>query len=257
MNMKYLIDGTAVEIVEQCQNGFLIHRFYEDGETGELIADDKIYWVDRVFDAAPTVKFSEDVARLSAKVADLHKQLSDQRFAINEGQAKYAEAMAKFRRYEQLRLLEDFLDGRITHLVHLSEWCPKIVVVKEEKCESHTDKMKLLVLFGNSKGDLQWEISRYHSDCGGGYYETVMPCTSYEQAKEVLKTFLYAAFATGKGDDRYVGSATDNGIAVPQQFLDLLAQRKVKSIQDGIAKCEAQLAEKCQALQSLLPLVAP
>jgi len=250
MPQKYLIDGTAVKVVEQCENGFLIHRLYEDGETGELIADEKIRWVEQVFETAPTVKLSDEVLRLSEKVASLHIQVSEQQAAVHEGQTKHRALLAKFQRDEKLRLLEDFLDGKITHFAHLSPWHnSKIAVREKEKGGYYEDGTKLLVLFGNSKGDLNWRINLYKD--GSGNYEDVVPCTSYEQAKEVLANFLLGLFAEGKGEDRDIEAAQKHGIDIPQEFVGQLRARKAMDKQNHILRLEGEIAEEREAIASL------
>lgn len=249
MKTKYLIDGSAVELVETCLNGFLIHRLYEDGETGELIPDVKIRWVEQVFDAAPTVKFSDEVARLCSKVSELQKQVSEQQTAVAEGLARYTETMAKLKQYEQLRLLEDFLDAKITHYV-ICGCTPKIVPFKHALDEySPRDGTKLLVLFGDSKGDLQWQISRYRD--GSGDYQDVYPCLSEEQAKDILAKWLEKQFAAGQWNERYLAAAQKHGLKIPQEWSESVRRQKIKAAESSIEYAQKELAAKQESLAKL------
>lgn len=246
---KYLIDGSVVELVETCQNGFLVHRLYEDGETGELISDDKIRWVEQVFDAAPTVKFSEEVLRLSGKVADLQRQISEQQASVSEGLARYTETMAKLKRHEQLRLLEDFLDGKITHYV-ICSWVPKIVPFESALCEfSPRGGTKLLALFGDSKGDLQWRINQYRD--GSGTYRDAYPCTSEQQAKEVLAKWLANRFTAGEWNERYLVAAGTHDLEVPREWVESVRQQKIKEAQCSIEERRKELAASQESLAKL------
>jgi len=48
--------------------------------------------------------------------------------------------------------------------------------------------MKLLSLFGDSKGDLSFRLHQYRD--GSGNYEEVIPCHSMDEAKELIKNHI-------------------------------------------------------------------
>ena len=95
---------------------------------------------------------------------------------------------------DNLKHLEDFLEGKITHFVFTS-YDIGIKTLEEalEFTEYGKKRIKFLSLYGDLGGKVNWEIREY---LGSEYSQTVIPCTSYEMALDELNKFLSACFAT-------------------------------------------------------------
>jgi hypothetical protein len=218
--LKYLVDGSAVEVVEELTSGFLVQSYYSYGDDEEPYLDRTgIKIVDRVFDTPPVAKFHESIQRLNDEIDQLKQTKANLLAEQKAYQKDIEEASAKRKQHEQLRLLDDFIDGKITHYVEFY-WNgePNIVEFQDAKCGYDRKKLKLLTLFGDSNGNLEWKLSAY-SD-GSGCSSTVVPTTSYEQAVEVAKSHITDLLQDAKRSavQSTVNIADKWGVPVPDDY---------------------------------------
>ena len=94
----------------------------------------------------------------------------------------------KIKAFKPIEGLFDFIEGKVTHYVkvHYGD----VDIINREELKDEEDNYgnscgidKLLVLYGDSNGDLSWKLNQY-SD-GEGYDRTVFPCLSHKEALEV------------------------------------------------------------------------
>jgi hypothetical protein len=178
---KYLSDGNAVTVVRELAEGYLVQRIYASAnEEGEW-ASGEVFLVDKVHDQAPTAKQDARLTKLRIEIDELYKTKSNLLEEINTAKKSESARLARYRKYEALRHLDDFIDGKITHYVvkNYSTW--EIEDINSaKKNEYDRGNTKLLCLHGRSNGDLQWHLYDY-SDGSGSHHE-VFPCRSYEEA---------------------------------------------------------------------------
>lgn len=160
--------------------------FYED------VGPSKV--VDKIFSQAPVAildeRFKEAQARLDAINAE-----HDKRFAeITTAERDIKNRLAKLKKYQGLELLEDFIDGTITHVVYANgenstdlTVKPLSRVLEKGSSSGYNDRdLRLLSLFGRSNGDLTWKVNQYYD--GSGYSSgTIFPCRSEEDGQEVIR----------------------------------------------------------------------
>jgi chorismate mutase len=181
--MKYLADGRQVEVVQHLESGFLVQTYYGmfDPESGPYLDSGNLQIVERVFDEPPVAVFHESITELNEEIERLKQTKASLLSECKEVEKAVAEAKAKRDRHEQLRLLDDFIAGKITHYVEIQYREPRIIEFSEATCDGGRDKkLRLLTLFGNSDGKLDWKLNRYRD--GSGHDSTVIPVTSYEEA---------------------------------------------------------------------------
>jgi len=188
---KYLASGQKVWVSRELEEGgFLVENIYEDyNRDPENYRPDyqQIYFVENVFDKAPTKVFDERIAILEKKIKVLREEERELSKTIREVSERHKASMDKFKKHEKLSLLENFIDGKITHYVDFG-YDARIIDFNDAKCEYDKEDLKLLTLFGNSKGDLTWRLSSY-SDGSSGRRE-VIPCCSYEEAQKALQLWM-------------------------------------------------------------------
>lgn len=232
MKTKYLDDGQQVIVVEETKSGFVVEPLYLD-EDGEQFPGNYIF-VNRVHNEPPTKSYHKDVTLLIAHAEQLRnevKELEEKHWKlendIRAGQRDYASKIDKLKRLPQLELLEDFVDGKITHLFYQCNYSPMITEFRKDVDEYSRGELKLLTLHGNTKGDLQWKINRY-SDGSGGYTE-VVPCISFEQAKEKAQMWI-----NGLEKERYTNTlgkfASEHGLTIPAEFIKHEQQKRYSEI---------------------------
>ena len=246
MDKKYLIDGRCVNLVQSLDNGkYLVENVYQEEYDEEFYIDSNSpYVVNEIFDEMPTAKYHKEIGALTEtinKLNEAHRKASD---SLREVEAEHKERMKKFKRYEALQRLEDFIDGKITHYAILNTYRPEIVKFEDSKSEYSRDSLKLLTLFGDTKGNLEWYLNTYCDGSGGN--QIVMPCQSEEEAKRAIADYLYKYCTEEKGNKEWLPSmeainkAQSYGATIPD---GLIKKVKDKTL-ENLKKIELEAEQK-------------
>lgn len=169
-----------------------------------------------VFAAPPVEKFDAHCAALAAKIKIEESRLADLVEARIGEERQIAERKARFATHEQLRRLDDFVSGRITHLVIADYAGPRIRTLQEalvDDSDCWSKKTKLVTLYGDSKGDLSWKLNQYRD--GSGSKTVVHPATSEVEAREIASGLLDAAWKSIRGD--ISNGRSPNGVEYSRQ----------------------------------------
>lgn len=215
-----------------------------DGDEQEVLGELRV--VEGVWDAAPTEVYDKRIKALEKKVVELEREAVQKRLEISEMEAEFKVRSAKYTAIPELRQLDQFIAGKITHYVHVQKWySPRIMAFSDEVSE-YTDnerglnKMRLLSLFGKSNGDLEWSLNQWN-DGSGSKYE-VIPCCSLEEAQAVLqvefdKRFVDSASATLLKD------AETAGVQVPDDFRQRVRDEQIKQARKTVDELSAKVIE--------------
>lgn len=180
--MYYLADGREVIIKDQLKEGYLGRRIYYDefSEGSYIEGDLEIF--QNVYRKPPKEKINEEIVKLREELITLKLELKNIEEKLKEKDNDYRCFLEKNKKYEALKHLEEFIEGKITHYVINTEYDILGEIVSREEYKDTYDNIgqRLLTLYGDSKGDLQWKISNY-SD-GSGVSLRVYPFLSYEEA---------------------------------------------------------------------------
>ena len=161
----------------------------------------------------------------------------------------HAERMEALQQYEGLQHLEDFILGKVTHYVVTERWqVPRIIDFDDTEAEYARNREKrLLTLFGNSEGNLAWQLNRYADGSGGS--TQVIPCRSLEEAQEVLSEKLLARMENVV-DRRLLEAALAHNIPLPEAYREAVGTKerkvkedKVKELRRKLYAAEADLEE--------------
>ncbi len=218
-----------------------------DGDTDESY-DGLAEWHE-IFLSPPKAQLDEEVAALNAKVAALRAEIISIHWERNALSEDIEARRGRIKQHSALALLDDFITGKITHYVSCAMSYNRearhtiaIESFKEATCGSSSpyrskDELKLLTLFGSSKGDLTWRLSQY-SD-GSGSYTEVIPCASLEHATSVARGLFDAEVAKWRanvegcwGPASIIYTAQKLGLPVPSEAAeqkraaDIVAARK-------------------------------
>ena len=247
--MKYLLNGQCVNVVQKLENGkYLVENIYCEseefyGEEANMYIDrGNTHVVDKVFDKVPTEKYHDEIQALTEtirKLNETHRKVSDNLSRIN---TEHVERVKKLKKYKALQRLEDFIDGKITHYAILCSYRPEVIKFGDTKSEYSRDKLKLLTLFGNTEGNLEWGLNCY-SD-GSGSNETVVPCISEDEAKIVLKDFMYKYCTETNGNKDWTPSleaikkAQSFGAEIPEELIANVKAKELESLKKSEEKAE-------------------
>lgn len=244
--MPYLINGTEVEILERTAAGAIVQPVYER-ENGEIVLGEKRLFTGEVYDVPPTEKRSEIIDTLEKKIAALRVEEAE----LSRQERTAADRVKKLASYPSLELLEDFLEGRITHFL-IVRWSSMVIVeVANAKCDSDRNSrdLKLLTLFGSKERHLTWRLNSY-SD-GSGTNELCFPCTSREQAVVKLQSFVDAELAQERpqhGLENIVRAADAYGLTIPDETRERVRKNKIDLAKSKVAQLREDLRKAESAL---------
>lgn len=248
MNIKYLETGEKINFLQEIeQDKFLVESIYEDEEGQEFVIEDSARIVKRIFNTPPRQSFDETIIRLKNEIKNLKKRQNIEKEnlekVIKDGQSK----LEKFQRINQLKYLEDFIENRISHYLTISMSRIEIIEIKESEKDR---RFKLLTLFGDTNGNLEWNLNAYVD--GSGYWETIIPCISYNQAVEELKKYIENE--TRKKDypeKRIIDAAVKYNIHIDENYINIYKANLISSKNKQIDGLNHQINELKQQIDNL------
>lgn len=245
--MAYLENGVEVEVVQRTDAGIVVRPWMESSEEKWL---GKPRIVDHVYDSEPVEKRSERVAALEQQIAELMSK----KIELAAEERTYAERRKKLASLPSLELLEDVLEGRITHYLLIPDFGDfRIMKVSESRPEGDgfrcDRELRLLSLMGKPGGHPWWKLNKYSDGSGG--YEVCHPTTSYESAVEKLQAICdeltEAARTKSHIRGRLIKAASTYGIVVADELRQiehhLRHQTAIKAVEDAKSFLEKKEAE--------------
>jgi len=256
MDKGYLRNGQEISILKKLEDGYLINKINVDCETGDEFIEDEIYFIKEVFSNPLTEKISTEVLNIESKISELKKQKNEMEAEIKSQQELEKTKSTLYKQYSQLKRLDDFIAGKITHYVFLG-WdliIKPFAIAKTRDMEEWEKGTKLLSLFGASNGNLEWRINEYKD--GSGWYKTVIPCLSYEEAVNTLKNHITESLNNLRKEKRidsygrFLESAQKYQIEVDQSFIDEyklyveeVRQKNIKKLKEELKALEEKTDE--------------
>lgn len=267
--------GAEYEYVSALDSGHVVRQKFEANRDGD---DDEVEsWL-----GAPTVLHrvlpTHDAAKakISAKLADIQRSIEKENERLSqlreethvmrrEKEQIDKQRKADYAKHTALSRIDDFIAGKITHFV--TENYEGVFLESLAAGLASTDKydrdLKLLSLYGDSNGDLQWKINRY-SDGSGGFNKDVYPFCSEEEALAFARKLVsdeLADMVAGKCPMNGAGvpaalhiavnSASRFGVEVPQQLLDAKRAADLKHAEAVVAKAQEELNKAIAALYAV------
>jgi hypothetical protein len=254
--IKYTTDGKKVLVVGKLNSQETIVQEIFVAQNGQEIPSGANFVTKSLHDAPVESWKQKELRRLETNYETAKKdwgtKIEKQRKRCRDEEAKArikADSLFDFSKNsnpEQLDLLKAFMAGEITHFFKKS-YSPKIVTWGDEmfgndyhgKCAEH---IKLVSLFGSSKGDLGYRICQYRDGSGG--WETVIPCRSYEEAlkhaQECFDEKANAYLSEGKGLNLDEWTKIE-GLVIPEKVLNAKTHDNTIEINKKIAALEAQI----------------
>jgi hypothetical protein len=249
---SYLEDGTEVEVVERFATGVVVQQVHVGhDDSGDWLGDSFI--VKAVFDEPPIAKRAAVIVEQEAKI----KELLERRRELEAEERTFAERRKKLASYPSLEMLEDALEGRLTHYAIDKQYGDyQILPIAESFCEGSSKgdydrPIRLLSLFGKrvdrhtSKAVLAWRLHRYSDGSGGGHVD-VFPCTSYEQAQQKLQAMIDAAWDADPRvhvAQRILKAAQSYGLVIPDGVEGLVKEQELNNAKAAVAERQKALAE--------------
>lgn len=209
------------------------------------------------FTSPPKAKKAEEVAELEQQVGELRDKLHALRAEESQARRSYDDRMRFLKTFPKLERLDDFLSGKFTHIVRW-DWY-KIEIIEIASWLKDTKGVRLLTLYGQTKGELNWHLGDYSDHSGGDSHCT--PCFSYEEAIAEIQRLSEERFAVVRQDPKARTDTCKYSIEAylkykltpPQDIMDILAaeqERNIKAQQATKQKEIAELESKLAALKA-------
>lgn len=253
--------GQEAEYVARIAEGHIVRPLVEAhrGDEEYMHLCDPVTW--RAAFAKPPIE------KFSAELKSIHGQIEAARAALSEQQAEHRAfaATAKDRaieraRVEQLRYVDEFLTGKLTHYAVLSDYqMPHVLAVGDAK---HGDRpynreMRLLALYGklDEMRTVYWQLHKY-GDMSGSYGDTVVPSRSVEEAEGHIRAHIAKRLAEELKIPTYhaatmVEHANHWGVEVPAALQKLADDAKATAEARAIEKAQRDYAASVEHLKSL------
>lgn len=263
----YTRSGRMVEYLATSTDGHhVVVELHEvDTYDGPSTAWGKTVFETELYESPPRALYDKAIEEAEKKIRELEERRASIQTDILKQASEAQKRLDKLKTYRGLELVEDFIDGKITHVV-IDSYGDDIykavpLVQLEEAAESRYRKsegIKLISLYGKANGDLQWMVNTYRD--GSGNWANITPCLSessaIEKRKEMLGEFLAGQWAAYRPDNDYhfrraFRAATESGIKVtPEQqaAFDAGERRDAEKKRADLQKQLADLQTKLEAL---------
>ena len=260
----YHLDGQQGAYIASYGGKLIVAPEYE-GDSGEPYWGPVEEW-DNAFLEPPTAKLQAKVDELDKLVTEKRAELKRINSELDQAGKRYQEQLKKIGQHRALQRIEDYLDGKFTHFLEVgSYYAPTIVTADKALAHGGTEhenrwdkKLRLLTLFGDTNGDLQWRINRYSDGSGSSNIE-VYPCQNEDEAIGIVRQLYADAVAVWREQEKkHYGRAIEwsmkcpeGWIVVPDDIREYLANAKQQARQAELEKARENLAKAEAALQEL------
>lgn len=182
----YSIHGEAASFVAQTSSGYAVEPIFEH-EDGEPHYGPVKSWAE-VYAKPPVAKLHGKVQELEDRINERRQELRDLSSAKHAMESELDSMRKRYEENDQLRNLDMWISGSVTHLVKIDHYSGFKIGTVEEILGYDSDKeMRLLSIYGGTKNHYRWKMASY-SD-GSGSSTEVLLATSEEEAKQVAATW--------------------------------------------------------------------
>ena len=228
--------------------GFVVSPGWQDHDGDFFFEGVTVF--DDVYTEPPREQLHAEVAALTKMVSALHDECGLLMAQKREAERDQREVLTRLKQHRALTHIDDYIAGRITHFVK-SQYGIYTVEAFETAIMSHerySKSQKMLTLYGDTKGDLQWKLNQYSDGSSASEY-LVYPCVSEAEATLLCCSLIREHVARCVADEKesslsgLIKSAQTFNVPVPEVLLQrrvAIGQRDAKC---AIERCEKHLAE--------------
>lgn len=210
-----------------------------------------------VYREAPVAAYDERVAERQRHIEELIARRDSFQSEVATAREERRRMVELMKQEPALRRIEDFLAGKITHFLvdDYGTFAVKTFEDAMKQEDRHDRQLRLLSLYGDTKGDLHWRINRYRDGSGG---ETIAwPFTSEEDATAFAVKMIADALASADTAKQYetgkwIERADMFGVEVPAALRLWQKERGVAAIKSQLADLAARRAKIADGAVALL-----
>lgn len=204
------------------------------------------------FLSPPREVIDKEIAALEEKAAALRAEVIQLDQEKSAAEREVVARKARLAQHAQLKQLDDFITKGVTCYVMDRKYGElEIVDFKNTKSDYGDRSFRLLSLFGDSKGQLNWGLNRY-SDGSGDTIECI-PCANREDATAAVAELLNRRWAEWRENGRgyiaaYAKVANQHGVSVPEDVLAQIAKDETEAKQKNLERAEKAFVDAQAAL---------
>lgn len=196
----------------------------------------------------PKSRASEEVATAKKQLAELRQQIKEQRASIADFEKEEKARMNRLKQHEQLKALDDFIAGKITHVVTINEL--KIIELKKG-----INRIRLLSIFGETNGDLGYCV--YDTVGADGRTSYCMPASSLDDARNILREHVSSYWdnwaGVYNGEARmYVAACKTYEFPIPPAAIDALKTITIKRAEQKLTEMYEEMKKMAETYKELI-----
>ncbi|WP_065321745.1 hypothetical protein [Tritonibacter mobilis] len=254
--------GEEVEFAGSLNGVTFIRRVFEeyDGYGDEVTerVSEPVQHRGELFSSAPVYRLDEQYKAAAGELEKVCSELEKQQALLDEACAKTLDMEKLAEKHEDFRLLVDFLEGRITHVVKLRYGLEIIelsaILSGKDSYERWPRAIGLFAVPNDLKGkygntQATWQVNRYKD--GTGDWSEFIPCRSLEEAHQLAQNCFDQQVQIWRDGGRPEYWMWDlhkkaNWVQLPDDWAAHLEEKKLGGLQDRVAKAREEL-QKAEA----------
>lgn len=254
----YGTDGKKVYIEAITQDGDYVVSGVVAQIYGDQVEEDHgETWIERgkLYPKPPIDVMDKVFAEKAAELERLRKERMELTSGVNAAEREVAERFKRLAKFKGLERLEEVLEGKFTHFV-TGAYGGYQILSKEsglKQRDQYDKKLKLLSLFGDTGGDLEWRLNEYRDESGS--WMQVYPCFSEEDARAKLIQLCtddLDEWRKGGKNTYYLGCPVTSlekiGAQIPDDARDAYQKHLAEAMQAKITEARKRLQEAETAL---------
>ena len=209
------------------------------------------------FLAPPRAVIDKEIEALEEKATALRAEVYRLDREKSEVEQDVIARKARLSKHAQLKQLDDFITKGIACYVTDNGYGELHILDFGNSHAEYGDRdtFRLLSLFGNSKGQLDWKLNRYGD--GSGNYTDCIPCVSKEDAKAAIAERLNVRWEMWRNGTKtnhlyhlsaYVKAAVAHGLPVPEDVAAQIAKDEEETKLKNLERAQKAFAEAQAAL---------
>lgn len=257
------IHGREASYLALGADGHVVRTVYEHDHYDEPRYGGPEIWRE-IYRTPPTAKLHGEIAALQNRLAIERADLDAIRKMRRDEDTEYAQRVSSRKQFAQLQKLDDYIAGKITHFVVAQDYSEALTIepfesfIKSDE-DRYERKLRLLSLYGDSKGNLAWHVDRYSDGSSSSNHGFYWPATSYEEALQKAHEWLCGRYEEVRKAEpgrrgralTYAAGAEKLGLAVPEDIAAWVAAMKATQRESNLKSARAELEKAKQKLREL------
>lgn len=260
-------DGRKVELLSVTgdKSFFVAQKIQRESHDDFYEVRGEIFTTDKLFEHPPVEVVDAEIVAKRAELDAINEKIFASKTGIRDVEREAADRLKKLSKFMGLEHLEAFIEGKVQCFVVKDYHGYRIegrdfLDYKEDRSVRPCG-LKLLTLYGDSKGLLTWRLSAYRSESSSEVQ--VIPCLSEEEARAALLRMVTddLGFAITDGRDGVlfgaISQAMKCGLPVPDDAKARYDAYVAKGRASSADHYRKQIADAQAKLDALLVETAP